>query len=157
MEETRDLDAIDHHILAQLQENGRLSNLELAEAVGLSASPCLRRVKRLEAEGYISRYVAILDAEKMGFDITAFTRVTLDNHHISRLESFAETAASWPEVMECYLMTGEIDLQLRILVPSMRAYEQFLRNRLYTIEGISKIQSSFCFKPFVYRTALPIK
>jgi len=155
MDEIRELDHTDRRILQHLQENGRLMNLELANAVNLSASPCLRRVKRLESEGYIQRYAAIVDPEKMGLDVTAFTRVTLEKHNIAQLDSFQEAVAAWPEVMECYLMTGEIDFQLRVLVASMRAYERFLREKLYTIDGISKVQTSFSFRPVVYRTALP--
>lgn len=148
------LDSIDRNILIALQEDGRLSNLELAERVGLSPSPCLRRVRRLESEGFISRYVALVDPASVGLEMTVFTRVTLDRQDDDHLDRFERAVASWPEVMECYLMTGDADFQLRVVLPNMTAYENFLRQRLTPLAGIAKIQSSFAFRPVVYRTAL---
>jgi Lrp/AsnC family leucine-responsive transcriptional regulator len=151
-----DLDAIDRRILKALQNDGRLTNLDLAERVGLSPSPCLRRVRRLEAQGVISRYVGLVDPNSVGLQVTVFVRVALERQQAADLDRFEEALAKWPEVMECYLMSGETDYQLRVIVPSLAAYEQFLRERLTQIAGVAKIQSSFAFRPVIYRTELPL-
>jgi Lrp/AsnC family leucine-responsive transcriptional regulator len=151
-----DLDAIDRRILKVLQNDGRLTNLELAERVGLSPSPCLRRVRRLDADGVISRYVALVDPHAVGLQVNVFVRVSLERQQATDLDRFEQALAQWPEVMECYLMSGESDYQLRVIVPSLAAYELFLRHRLTQAPGVSKIQSSFAFRPVVYRTELPL-
>jgi Lrp/AsnC family leucine-responsive transcriptional regulator len=150
------LDAIDRRILKELQNDGRLSNLELSDRVGLSPSPCLRRVKRLEGEGVLSRYVALIDPTEVGLDVTVFTRVSLERQKDALLGTFEHAVASWPEVMECYLMSGDSDYQLRVVVPNIAAYEGFLRQRLTQVEGIANIKSSFALRHVVYRTELPI-
>jgi len=150
------LDAIDRRILHELQNDGRLTNLQLAERIGLSPSPCLRRMKRLEEDGVLSRYVALVDPALVGLEVTVFTRVSLSSQGDAQLTRFEKAAASWPEVMECYLMSGDADYQLRVVVPSLAAYEIFLRQRLTPVPGIAKIQSSFAFRPVIYRTELPI-
>jgi Lrp/AsnC family leucine-responsive transcriptional regulator len=155
-EDAPPLDAIDRRILHELQNDGRLTNLELAERIGLSPSPCLRRMKRLEEEGVLSRYVALVDPGLVGLEVTVFTRVSLSSQGDAQLARFEKAAASWPEVMECYLMSGDADYQLRVVVPSLAAYEIFLRQRLTPVPGIAKIQSSFAFRPVIYRTELPI-
>ncbi len=156
MTQVADLDAIDRRILAELQRDGRLTNHDLAERVGLSPSPCLRRMRRLEKVGVLSRFVALIDPATVGLEMTAFARVALERQDASQLDLFERTVASWPEVMECYLMTGDADYQLRVLVGSLGAYEAFLRERLTKVPGIAKIQSSFAFRPVVYRTELPL-
>jgi Lrp/AsnC family leucine-responsive transcriptional regulator len=150
------LDQIDRKILSALQNNGRLTNQDLSAQVGLSASPCLRRLKQLEQDGYISRYVAIVEPRSLGLDITAFARVSLEQQDSKMLDAFERTVASWPEVMECYLMSGDTDYQLRVVTRSLADYEIFLRERLTKVPGVAKIQSSFAFRPVVYRTALPV-
>jgi len=149
------LDALDRQILAQLQADGRMSNQELSERIGLSPSPCLRRLRQLEAGGVIQRYVALVDPETVGLGVTAFVRVRLDQQDDRHLAVFEAAVAAIPEVMECYLMTGEADYQLRVLVGSLGEFEDFLRHRLTRIAGVSQVTSSFALRPVVYKTALP--
>lgn len=150
------IDTIDMQILQQLQLEGRVTNAELAERVNLSASPCLRRVKQMESEGVIRGYVALVDPTALGLAVTAFVRVRLSQQDDRHLAMFEETIATLPEVMECYLMTGESDYQLRILVRSLSDFEDFLRKKLTCIPGISEVTTSFALRPVVYRTALPV-
>jgi Lrp/AsnC family transcriptional regulator, leucine-responsive regulatory protein len=150
------LDRIDRRILAELQKDGRLTNHDLAEKVGLSPSPCLRRTKRLEEAGVISRYAAILDASTIGLEIVAFVRVSLERQQAAHLDAFEQAVAAWPEVQECYLMTGEADYQLRVVATDLARYEAFLRERLSRTPGVAKIQSSLAFRPIVLRTELPV-
>jgi Lrp/AsnC family leucine-responsive transcriptional regulator len=149
------LDAIDRRILKELQNDGRISNLTLAERVGLTPSPCLRRVKHLEREGVVSRYVALLDQNSIGLGVTVFTRISLDKQDDAALLKFEEAVADWPEVMECYLMSGSSDYQLRVVVKTLGDYEVFLRQRLTKV-NVAHIESSFAFRPVVYRTELPL-
>lgn len=148
-------DPIDIKILEALQENGRITNQELADQVGLSPSPCLRRVRHLESEGVISRYVALVDPEALDLNVTAFVRVRLDQQDDRHLEAFEAAIAGFPEVMECYLMTGESDYQLRVLVRSLTRFEEFLRNSLTRVSGVANVTTSFALRPVIYKTALP--
>lgn len=150
------LDAIDRKILTVLQEDGRITNHELAERVGLSPSPCLRRVRMLEQSGVIDRYVALVDPDVSGLAVSAFVRVRLDRQDDQHLALFEDAIRDVPEVMECYLMTGDADYQLRVLVPSLDAFEDFLRAKLTRISGVSEVTTSFALRPIVYRTAIPI-
>jgi Lrp/AsnC family leucine-responsive transcriptional regulator len=150
------LDRKDREILAHLQNDGRLTNLELAAKVGLSPSPCLRRVRRLEASGVLNRYVALVDPAKLGLGVTAFVRVALSKQEDRSLQQFESAVAEWPEVMECYLMSGDSDYQLRLILPTLGDYETFLRQKLTRVPGVANIRSSFAFRPVVYRTELPI-
>ena len=147
---------IDRKILLALQEDGRMTNQDLSERVGLSPSPCLRRVRALEENGVIDRYVALVDPAKLDLSVTAFVRVRLDQQDDRRLEIFERTVASLPEVMDCYLMTGDCDYQLRVLVPSLDAFEDFLRQKLTRIEGVSQLTTSFGLRPVVNRTSVPV-
>lgn len=149
------LDAIDRSILAHLQADGRMTNQDLSERVGLSPSPCLRRLRQLEAEGVILRYVALVDPNAVGLGVTAFVRVRLDAQDDRHLAAFESAIAEIPEVMECYLMTGEADYQLRVLVGSLGEFEDFLRHRLTPIAGVAQVTTSFALRPVVYKTALP--
>ena len=148
-------DALDQNILNQLQQDGRMTNQELADLIGLSPSPCLRRVRQLEASGVISRYVALVDPEAVGLSVTAFVRVRLDQQDDRHLAEFEAAVAGFPEVMECYLMTGEADYQLRVLVGSLGAFEDFLRHRLTRVKGVANVTTSFALRPVIYKTALP--
>ncbi len=151
-----DLDPIDRSILREVQRDGRVTNQELSERVGLSPSPCLRRVRRLEADGVISRYVALVDPVAVGLPVSAFIRVRLhqqDDRHLARFEA---AVAGFAEVMECYLMSGDADYQVRVLVESLGAFEDFLRQKLTRIEGVAEVTTSFALRPIVYKTALPI-
>jgi len=152
----RALDSLDRRILAELQADGRITNLELSDRIGLSASPCLRRLRQLESDGVIFRYVALVDPAAVGLPVTAFVRVRLNQQDDSHLARFEQEVTSFPEVMECYLMTGDADYQLRILVGSLGAFEDFLRQKLTKIAGVSEVTTSFALRPVVYRTALPL-
>jgi Lrp/AsnC family transcriptional regulator, leucine-responsive regulatory protein len=149
------LDAIDRKIIDYLQADGRMSNQDLSEKIGLSASPCLRRVRQLESNGIISRYVALVDPDKMGSSVTAFVRVRLDQQDDRHLQEFETAVAGFPEVMDCYLMTGEADYQLRILVRSLTQFEDFLRRRLTRVKGVANVTTSFALRPVIYKTAVP--
>ncbi|MAY67443.1 MAG: ArsR family transcriptional regulator [Rhodospirillaceae bacterium] len=151
-----ELDAIDRRILKAIQANARMRNVDLAEAVGLSASPCLRRVKRLEDAGVIRDYVTLVDQQAVGLPVSIFINVTLERQVEKALEEFEATIRSWPEVMECYLMTGDADYLLRVVTADLSAYERFLMDRLTRVTGVAAIKSSFSLKQVVYRTALPV-
>jgi Lrp/AsnC family transcriptional regulator, leucine-responsive regulatory protein len=150
------IDTIDRKILTLLQANGRITNQELADTVGLSPSPCLRRVRQLEQEGVIANYVALLDPGAVGLGVTAFVRVRLGAQDDIQLARFESAIADFSEVMECYLMTGDSDYQIRVLVSSLEEFEDFLRQKLTRIPGVSQVTSSFALRPIVYRTALPV-
>ena len=150
------LDTLDRKILDALQANGRMTNQQLSEEVGLSPSPCLRRLKRLESDGVISGYVALVQPEQVGLDVSAFVRVRLAGQDDSHLATFEEAVSAFPEVMECYLMTGDADYQLRVLVGSLTAFEDFLRKKLTKIPGIAQVTTSFALRPVVYKTTLPL-
>ena len=132
-----------------------MTNQELAEAIGLSPSPCLRRTRRLEESGLIGGYVALVDPARMGLGVTAFLRIRLSSQDDTHLALFEEAVARFPEVMECYLMTGEADYQLRVLVPSLEAYENFLRHHLTKVPGVAQVTTSFALRPVIYKTRLP--
>lgn len=151
-----EIDEIDRRILKELQSNGRVTNQELAEIVGLSPSPCLRRVRQMELSGIISGYVALLEPKALGHEVTAFIRVRLDQQDDRHLAIFEDAVAALPEVMDCYLMTGDADYQLRVLVKSLTAFEEFLRFKLTKIEGVSQVTTSFALRPVVAKTALPL-
>ncbi|MEX0619582.1 MAG: Lrp/AsnC family transcriptional regulator [Pseudohongiellaceae bacterium] len=150
------LDRTDYRILRHLQQNGRISNTELADAVGLSPSPCLRRVKALEQAGIIKRYAALVDAKAVGLPINIFVNVTLRSQERGSMEQFETSIARYREVMECYLMTGSFDYILRVVVPDLDSYERFLADRLTRTPGVANIQSSFTLKQVVYKTELPL-
>lgn len=151
------LDRIDRKILAALQEDGRLPNNELAERVGLSPSPCLRRVKALEEAGVIARYVALVDPASVDLPVNIFVSVSLERQVEARLDGFEAEVMALPEVLECYLMTGDADYLLRVVVPDLASYERFLKEHLTRIPGVASIRSSFALKQVRYRTALPLE
>ena len=151
-----DLDEIDRRILASLQAHARLRNVELAELVGLSASPCLRRVKRLEETGVIRGFATLVDPEAVGLPVSVFVQVTLERQAEASLEVFESHITEWPEVMECYLMTGDADYLLRVVAADLTAYQEFLMNKLTRVEGVASIKSSFALRRIAYRTALPV-
>ena len=149
------LDALDRRILEQLQQEGRLSNHDLAGKVGLSASPCWRRVKALEDAGVIKGYAALLDAKSVGLSVNVFVSVSLSTQVEKALQAFEKAAAERPEVMECYLMTGDSDYLLRVVVPDLEAYERFVM-AFTKIPGIAQIRSSFALRAVKQGTALPL-
>jgi Lrp/AsnC family leucine-responsive transcriptional regulator len=150
------LDGIDRRILIELQREGRLTNQDLADRIGLSPTACLRRTKRLEQVGVLSHYVALVDATLVGLEIIAFTRVSLERQGAAEIDQFERTVAAWPEVLECYLLTGDTDYQLKVVAGSLSEYETFLREKLTRTPGVAKIHSSLAFRPIVNRTALPL-
>ena len=146
---------MDLKILRVLQRDGRMSNVALAESVGLSPSPCLRRVKRLERAGTVRTYVALLEQKHVGLPISVFVSVTLANQDKDALKVFEAAIRDRPEVMECYLMTGDSDYLLRVVAADLDAYQRFLLDHLTVIPGVSNIRSSFALQQLVYKTALP--
>jgi DNA-binding Lrp family transcriptional regulator len=150
------LDAIDWRILDRLQDDARLSNVELAQAVGLSPSPCLARVRRLEEGGLIRRHVTLLDPIKLGLTVSVLVQVTLEKQIEPALEAFEKAIRARPEVMECYLMTGDADYLLRVVVPDVQAFEAFILGFLSRVPGVGNIKSSFALKQVKYQTALPL-
>ena len=150
------LDRFDLTILSVLQSDGRISNVDLADRAKLSESACLRRVRALEKSGLIKGYVAQVDQAKAGLPVNVFVNITLERQDLTELNAFEEAVQEIPEVMECYLMTGEADFLLRVVVPDLMAYERFLMDHLTRLPGIASIRSSFALKQVKYRTALPL-
>jgi Lrp/AsnC family leucine-responsive transcriptional regulator len=149
-------DAIDRKILALLQEDGRLSLAALAEKVGLSPSPCLRRIRLMEKAGIIARYVAVLNQRAVGLPVSVFISIKLESQREEALTKFGRAIARWPEVLECYLMTGPRDYLLRVVVADLSAYEQFLKTKLTRLDGIASIESSFALEQVKYTNVLPV-
>jgi DNA-binding Lrp family transcriptional regulator len=152
----RELDSIDRAILTVLQEDGRITNSELAQRVGLSPSPCLVRTKALEAQGLILRYTALLDARAVGLSVSVFVQVTLDRQVEASLTTFEKAISKRKEVMECYLMTGTSDYLLRVVVADLDEYQSFVTGFLSKVPGIGSIRSSVALKQVKYKTALPL-
>ena len=150
------MDAIDLRILDRLQQDARISNVELAKAVNLSPSPCLARVRALEKAGYIDRYVTLLDSKRVGLTVSVLVQVTLEKQVEAALETFEKAVRERPEVMECYLMTGDADYLLRVLVADVPAFERFILEFLSRVPGVGNIKSSFALKQVKYQTALPL-
>jgi len=152
------LDNYDKHILEVLQQEGRISNQELADRIGLSPSPCLRRVRALEESGIIAGYRAVLDARRLGLNLIAFLSISMDRHTPERFENFDKIVAELPEVLECSLITGrDADYQLKVVVRDMDAYQDLLLNKLTRIEGVSGVHSSFVLRQVIERTVLPVR
>ncbi len=151
------LDRTDRRILALMQSNARISNLELAERVGLSPTPCSRRVKRLEESGLIRGHVTLLDQSRLGLKLTAFIGISMDRHTPDRFEAFEEQVMSFPEVMQCSVVTGQAaDYLLTAVVADMEYYERFLLGKLTRIPGVTGVHSSFELRRVVQRTVLPL-
>ena len=152
------LDRTDRKILQAMQANARISNLELAEAVGLSPTPCSRRVKRLEESGLIRCHVTLLDQGMLGLKLTAYIGISMDRHTPDRFEAFEAEVTAYPEVMECAVVTGQAsDYLLKAVVPDMEYYERFLLGRLTRIEGVTGVHSSFELRRVVHKTDLPLE
>lgn len=151
-----ELDAIDRKILSLLQEDCRLTMQEIAGRVGLSASPCHRRIKIMEEAGIIRRYIALVDQRKVGLPVSVFVSIKLERQREKDLEAFAKAISRWPEVLECYLMTGHRDYLLRVVVEDLSAYEKFLKNKLTLVPGIASIESSFALDQIKYSITLPV-
>lgn len=136
------MDKIDHKILRELQTDARLSHQELGERVGLSPSPCARRIKKLEQDGIIEGYTARINEEKMGFGVTVFVSVRLDKQIDRQLEDFERNVRTYSEIVDCWLMTGSFDYLLRIAVADLNEFETFLTGRLTKIPGVASMESS---------------
>ncbi|MGI9250640.1 MAG: Lrp/AsnC family transcriptional regulator [Pseudohongiellaceae bacterium] len=152
------LDKLDIRILRELQLNGRISNLELAEKIGLSPTPCARRVKQLEEAGIIVGNVTLLNASLLDLKLTALIQISMDRHVPARFDQFEGIVKSYPEVIECLLITGQsADYQLKVVVPDMEYYQDFLLNKITRIEGVTDVHSSFVLRQVVKTTNLPLK
>jgi Lrp/AsnC family leucine-responsive transcriptional regulator len=151
------LDRTDRRILHAMQSNARISNLELAEAVGLSPTPCSRRVKRLEESGIIRGHVTLLSQPMLGLKLTAYIGISMDRHTPDRFDAFEAEVALYPEVMECSVVTGQSsDYLLKAVVPDMEYYEKFLLGKLTRIPGVAGVHSSFELRRVLQRTSLPM-
>ena len=150
------LDAIDRKILSQLQSDSRVTMQELADKVGLSVSPCHRRVKLLEERGVITRYIATVDQKSLGLHVSVFISIKLARQKEEDLNRFAKAISKWDEVLECYLMTGNRDYLLRVVAADLSSYEAFLKNKLTRLDGIASIESSFALSQVKYSIALPV-
>ena len=151
------IDRFDRQILRLLQQDGRISNQELADRIGLSPSPCLRRVRALEEAGYITGYRALVDAKALGLALMALIHISMDQHTPERFDHFEAAIAGIPEVMECLLITGQAaDYQLKVLVKDMDAYQELLLNRINRIPGVTGVRSSFVLRRVVDKTAVDV-
>lgn len=152
-----ELDAIDRKILRALQADGKISVGELAQKVGLSPSPCARRVRLLEKEGIIRGYAAIVDQKRVGLPISAFASIKLERQREEDLDRFEEAVSRWQEVLDCYLMTGQRDYLMRIVTADLEAYERFIKDKLTRLENIASIETSFALGQVKRSEALPIE
>ena len=151
------LNKMDYRILDEIQRNARITNLELSNKIGLSPSPCLRRVKQLEDAGFIDAYVARLNEQKLQLKLMALIQISMDRHTPERFENFEMIVKQYAEVLECYLITGQSsDYLLKVIVPDMEYYQDFLLGRLTRIDGVTGVQSSFVMRKVVDKTALPL-
>lgn len=149
-------DRFDVAILAELQRHGRISNRELADKVGLSPAPCWRRLRTLEETGVIDHYVALLDPTKVGLSIVAFAHISLENHHANTVAEFDAAIQNSPEVLECYMTSGEYDYMLKVVVADMAAYERFFSEVLMQIAAVRNVSTSFALRHKKLTTALPL-
>lgn len=150
------LDNLDRRILAALQRNAKLSNVQLAEEVGLSPSPCLRRVRLLEEAGVIRGYHAELDRSKSGLGLTVFVGVKVERHHDASANAFRAAVIDLPEVISCHVVSGESDFLLQVVLPDLASYEGFLFSTLLKLPGVSDIRSNFAISTVKSQTALPL-
>ncbi|WP_409438857.1 Lrp/AsnC family transcriptional regulator [Psychromonas sp. GE-S-Ul-11] len=151
------LDRIDKQILQLMQDNARISNLELADSIGLSPTPCSRRVKRLEESGIIDKHVTLLKSAALGLNLTAMIGISMDRHTPERFENFEASVTALPEVLECLIVTGQsADFLLKVVVRDMQHYEQFLLGQITKLEGVTGVHSSFVLREVLKKTALPL-
>jgi Lrp/AsnC family leucine-responsive transcriptional regulator len=151
------LDEIDRRIIQTLQTDGRMSVQDLASRVGLSPSPCARRVRLLEDAGVIEGYVAIVNQEKLGLPVSVFASIKLERQREEELDRFAAAVSRWPEVADCYLMTGQRDYLLRIIVSDLSAYERFLKDKLTRLDNVASIESSFALGKVKHSHSVPVE
>lgn len=156
MTSTVKLDRTDRRILEVLQRNGRIANVELARQVALSPSPCLRRLQRLEETGVIDGYTAILNPERLGLTLRAFVNVSLDKREAQATDAFKRAVQEWPEVSECYAMTGEMDYLLRVVVTDLQHFSRFVMEKVLRHPGVLDVKSSFALEEVKRTTVLPV-
>ena len=154
--EESSLDPTDLRLLDHLQTDARITNVALAESASLSPAPCLRRVRDLEAAGVIRGYATLLDPEALGLHVSAFIQISLEKQVVNALRNFEETIAGYPEVMECYLMTGDSDYLLRIVAHDLKGLQSLIVDRLARLPNVANIRSSIALKQVKYKTALPL-
>lgn len=152
-----DLDAIDCRIIAALQADGRLSNVDLADRVGLSPSPCLRRVKRLEHDGYIEAYRAVLRRGRVGLGLTVFVGVKIDGHADERADRLQESFVAMPEIVACHMVSGEVDYLLEVVVPDLEHYQRFLLGKLLALPMIKEVRSNIAIQTVKAAAPLPLE
>jgi DNA-binding Lrp family transcriptional regulator len=160
MESTRvrrvKLDKIDQRILHDLQANGRITNVELARRAGISAPPCLRRVRALEEAGYVRGYHAEIEPKALGFNVSVFVQVGLDSQAESDLEAFERLVSTWPEVRECYMLAGETDFLLKVVAEDWDAYQKFLTEKLTPAPHVAHVKSALSIRTSKYKPGVPI-
>lgn len=152
-----DLDGIDHSILSSLQEDGRLTNAELAERIGLSASACHRRVRRLETDGVIERYAAVLDRQLVGRGVSVFVEISLESQREELLDSFEAAVGQIPHVMSCHLMAGNADYLVHVTCADVADYETIHREHIAVLPGVTSVRSSFAIRTVIDTTALDLE
>jgi Lrp/AsnC family leucine-responsive transcriptional regulator len=152
-----EIDDVDRKILTALQTDAHTTSEQLSALVGLSPSPCARRIRNLEAAGVIKGYIAVVDQVKVGLPVSVFASIKLERQKEEHLDRFAKAVQRWPEIVECYLMTGQQDYLLRIVVKDLAAYEAFLKRTLTRLEGVASIESSFALGQVKHAQALPIE
>lgn len=151
-----DMDRIDRRLLAHLQLNGRASNLELAQAVGLSPAQCHRRHRRLEEQGYIAGYAARLDAVRLNLGVIAFIDVAMEKGHIRDLKKFTDVIVDLPEILECYSVTGDFDYVIKVVARDLKSLSTFLMEKLMRLPGVNSVRSSICLDELKCTMALPL-
>lgn len=149
------IDRYDRQIIATLQKDGRISNQQLADEVGLSTAACWRRVKALDESGVLKRYTTIVDPEALGYDLCVLIMVTLVRHQVNYSEDFQKAINECPEVLQCYALTGDYDYMLRVVIENMAAYDKFLNEKLFVIPGINQAKSNFALREIKNETAIP--
>ncbi|MBR9866116.1 MAG: Lrp/AsnC family transcriptional regulator [Oceanospirillales bacterium] len=153
---TEKLDRYDRHILAALQDDGRISNQQLADKVGLSSAACWRRVKTLDEKGILKKYTALVNPEALGYDLCVLIMVTLIRHRQDHATEFQQAVQGYPEVLQCFAVTGDADYVLRVIIQSMAAYDRFLNDKIFSLPGVSQVKSNFALREIKNETAIPI-
>jgi len=151
------LDEIDLRILRDLQENGKITNVELARRVGISAPPCLRRVRALEEAGFITGYHAEVEPAKLGYNVTVFAQVGLDSQSESELSAFEELVRSWPEVRDCHMLAGEADFILRIVAQDWETYQKFVTEKLTPAPNVANVKSALTLRASKHEPGVPVR
>jgi len=153
---TETLDRYDRQIIATLQADGRISNQQLADQVGLSTAACWRRVKALDESGVLKQYTTIVDPQALGYDLCVLIMVSLIRHQQGHAEEFQAAVKEFPEVLQCYAVTGDADYVLRVVIQNMAAYDQFLNEKIFALPGVSQVKSNFALREIKNDTAIPV-